>query len=516
VSLSVSGQGATNNQVQGNLFVARLNICAPPIQTCGTGVSVQDATNNVIGGTTPLARNIIFADTFVDDIDILRGSGNLIQGNFIGVDATGALASSSFRGVFVDSRNTTIGGTTPQARNIISGHATDGVIVVGDGRTSTLVQVQGNFIGTDPTGTVGVGNDLGVDVFFAIGTTIGGTGSGTRNIISGNRGNGVVIGSLRLDSPCVSLIGGEDGGTDFTVQGNFIGTDITGNQSLRNGRNGIEVALNAFSHLIKDNRIAFNGRNGVDIPESAVVPGLPGFRIRIADNSIYSNSGLGIDLADDGVTQNDFRDVDSGANLRQNFPLILSSSVPPAPAEGEVSPAARLSVSGTFNSTPNQTFTLQFFFGSGCDASGHQFIGAIPIPLQPTINVTTNNNGDAQFNYTFEFPTGIASGFVNSLATDAAGNTSEASTCLAVANPLRIISACKGEGKQLIVNGSAFVEGAKVFLNGGQEKTLFVSSTQVIAKKAGKRAVTGDTLKVRNPDGTETAVLNYVRSSCSP
>jgi hypothetical protein len=79
-----------------------------------------------------------------------------------------------------------------------------------------------------------------------------------------------------------------------------------------------------------------------------------------------------------------------------------------------------------------------------------------------------------------------------------------------------ITSACKGDGKQLVINGSGFVDGAKIILNDAQEKTSFVSSTQIIAKKAGKRAVTGDTLKVRNPDGAETTVLIYTRVNCSP
>jgi len=79
-----------------------------------------------------------------------------------------------------------------------------------------------------------------------------------------------------------------------------------------------------------------------------------------------------------------------------------------------------------------------------------------------------------------------------------------------------ITGACKGDGKQLVINGSGFVEGAKVFLNGAQEKTSFVSATQVIAKKAGKRAATGDTLMVRNPDGTQSAQASYTKANCSP
>ena len=195
--------------------------------------------------------------------------------------------------------------------------------------------------------------------------------------------------------------------------------------------------------------------------------------------------------------------------------MVSSSNVPPVAAGGDFTAAALLSVSGTFNSTPNSTFTLQFFFGTGCDASGHQFIGAIPIPLGSQ-TVTTDPSGNAAYAFSFDFPSGTSTGFVNSTATDASGNTSEFSTCLGVTNPLRIISACKGEGKQLIINGSGFASGATVLLNGDQEKTSFVSSTQVIAKKAGKRAQTGDTLTVRNPDGSETAVLNYTRVNCSP
>jgi len=168
-------------------------------------------------------------------------------------------------------------------------------------------------------------------------------------------------------------------------------------------------------------------------------------------------------------------------------------------------------------STPNSVFTLEFFFGGDCDGSGHQFSGQIPIPLG-TRQVTTNAAGTASLILTFDFPSAFNGGFVNSLATDASGNTSEISECVAVTNPnpLRIATACRGEGKQLIVNGAGFAQGAKVFLNGEQEKTSFVSATQVIAKKAGKRAQTGDTLKVGNTDGSETTALTYTRVNCSP
>ena len=81
---------------------------------------------------------------------------------------------------------------------------------------------------------------------------------------------------------------------------------------------------------------------------------------------------------------------------------------------------------------------------------------------------------------------------------------------------LVITDACKGAGKQLVINGAGFVNGAEVLLNGVPEKTQFVSSTQLIAFKAGKRAVTGDTVSVRNPDNNQTPAFSYSRTTCGP
>jgi titin len=442
----------------------------------------------------------------------------LIQGNYIGVDSTGTTGSGSFTGIAVSfGQNVTIGGTTTSARNIISGHSGDGVVILGDEVTETFNLVQGNYIGTDFTGTIAVANNSGVVLALAKKTTIGGEVASARNVISGNHSDGIaIVPGLGLLGCTIFGVPGPTHSIDFPVIGNYIGVDASGTQPLGNQGSGVDVSLDAFSHEVRNNHIAYNSIDGVVIPETSDrTAGFPAFSIKIVDNSIYSNVMFGIDLAADGVTQNDLQDADSGANLRQNFPILTSSSIPTAPSDRDIGASATLSVNGTFNSTPNSTFTLQFFFGSGCDASGHQFIGAIPIPLG-SLALMTDGNGNAAYSFSFEFPTGTSTGFVNSLATDSNGNTSEASACIAVVSPLAIVSACKGEGKQLVINGSGFASGAKVFLNGDQEKTIFVSSTQVIAKKAGKRAQTGDTLKVRNPDGSETAVLLYTRNNCSP
>ena len=520
--LFLIGQTATDNQVQGNSFVVNPNSCAPD-HTCPIGVAILtgNASNNIIGGTTPQAGNLISNSPIL----MRSGSGNLIQGNFIGVDVTGMVASNPNFGIGIDGETSdTIGGTIPQARNIISGASDFGIGINSDGVIVTGHLIQGNYIGTDVTGTKAVGNREGISLAFARGITIGGAIAGARNIISANRDNGIEIIGFPLDFPinCGPLAIMPLPNSDFEIQNNYIGTDVTGTQSLGNGGDGIRIGLKAFSHDIRANRIAFNGRSGVNIPEPGFPGGddLPAFRVRIVDNSIFSNGGLGIDLGADGVTANDSSDVDEGANLRQNFPELLSSGSVTAArtATGSVSPAAITTVRGSFNSVPNSTFTLQFFLGSGCTASGQQFFGAIPIPLQPTLQVSTDNNGNAMFTFTFEFPGGMSSGFVNSTATDVVGNTSEFSACIAVENPnaLRITGACKS-GKQLIVNGSGFVDGAKVVINGDVEKkTLFVSSNQVIALKAGKRTFDGDKLKVRNPDSSESPELSYTRVNCPP
>jgi len=93
--------------------------------------------------------------------------------------------------------------------------------------------------------------------------------------------------------------------------------------------------------------------------------------------------------------------------------------------------AVNTTVTGTINSTPNSTFTLEFFFASGCSTVTHQLSGSVPISLG-TLSVTTDGSGNAVYTFSFTLPSGSTSGFVNSTATDVNGNTSEFSQCIAV------------------------------------------------------------------------------------
>ena len=112
------------------------------------------APNDRVGGTSPGDRNLVSGNTsgvFGGAIEVVSGTGAVIQGNLVGTDASGALALPNADGIYTNVP-TTIGGTEAGAGNVISGNSLDGMFLQGD----TLVQ--GNRIGTTADGTGPVGN----------------------------------------------------------------------------------------------------------------------------------------------------------------------------------------------------------------------------------------------------------------------------------------------------------------------------------------------------------------------
>ena len=213
------------------------------------------------------------------------------------------------------------------------------------------------------------------------------------------------------------------GATGNIIQGNFIGTDVSGKASLRNGdNNGINVN-GANNNFIggpgpgEGNVIAFN-RIGVD-----VLNGSTG--VAILSNSIFGNFDpnipaqhpLGIDLGDDGVTPNDGDDSDTGANNLQNFPLLGFA----------VSDGGKTTISGALTSTASTTFRIEFFSNPNCDQSGNgqgqTFLGAT--------SATTDATGNASIRTTLTSAT-TPGNVVTATATDSANNTSEFSACVPV------------------------------------------------------------------------------------
>src|SRR5262249_5563903 len=119
------------------------------------------ANNNRVGGTTAADRNVISCSV-VDGIQIDGTSGggtanNVIQGNYIGTDMTGAKAlGNTNQGIseFGTNSNNVIGGTAAGAGNVISGNGGHGIHMHEVGTTGTLVQ--GNKIGTNVAGTAAI------------------------------------------------------------------------------------------------------------------------------------------------------------------------------------------------------------------------------------------------------------------------------------------------------------------------------------------------------------------------
>src|SRR5262249_39320006 len=145
--------------------------------------------------------------------DVARG--NLIRGNYIGTDLSGTHALGNRTGVQLDEALNTVGGTAAGAGNLISRND------VGVAISARGMVLQGNRTRTDVSGTSAVSNRIGVlvQVFNAYQCLIGGTTAAARNLVSGNRFAGVQI----------------SGSGDDTVEGNYIGTDVTGTAALGNG-----------------------------------------------------------------------------------------------------------------------------------------------------------------------------------------------------------------------------------------------------------------------------------------
>ena len=339
----VTGAATTGTLIAGNLIGTDVKGTSS-VANSGAGIELAAGTAATIGGTTVLARNVISGNQG-DGLDVDTGViGTLIEGNYIGIDQTGAdPLGNSGDGVSIDAATgTTIGGTAQNAGNVISGNTDAGLSI-----QSTAALVLGNRIGTDYTATTALGNGaFGILLSDAISVTIGGTSAGDQNIISGNT-LGVGIG-LYANT------------TGTLVQGNLIGTDLTGSNPLGNAT-GIQLDGGSSNNTIggttsiDGNTIAFSLGIGVYVDSSAGT----GNVIRL--NAIFSDTLLGIQLGNESVPANTPGGPHSGPNDLQNFPIVTALS----------SGGGTTTISGNLNGAPNTTFTVDFYSLSSLNASGY-------------------------------------------------------------------------------------------------------------------------------------------------
>jgi trimeric autotransporter adhesin len=258
--------------------------------------SAYPATQNTIGGTSPAARNVISGNAH-SGIALSPSSGGqagaTIVGNYVGTDASGSRALGNGTGITVGgfraASSATIGGPSAAMRNVIGGNSVAGIAISTDEGAASAI-IEGNYVGTDAQGLQALGNGVGISQQEGQ-ATIGGSTVGTGNVISGNAGDGIAISGDALIS------------SQATVQGNFIGTDATGIGALGNGGQGVDVGDYVSATTLAGNVIADNGRAGVLVtytpPSSSGRDAIP--HVLITRNSMFANSGLGIDLAPEHV-----------------------------------------------------------------------------------------------------------------------------------------------------------------------------------------------------------------------
>lgn len=244
------GAGAAGNRVQGNKIGMTANSGFPAANSAD-GITIFQAVSNLVGGTHSGEGNLISGNGQAG-ILLFGSNANIIQGNFIGTDSTGKTpVPNNFAGIStLEAAGNQIGGAEPGARNVISGNRQDGIFFATNSAGNV---VAGNFIGVDVTGTNAVPNLYNGVTFAAAGSNdLGGAAPGLGNLISGNANYGV------------QLLADDKG---ETVQGNFIGTDWSGLRRVSNGLCGIR--LESSDNLIggdaaqAGNIISGNGQDGV-------------------------------------------------------------------------------------------------------------------------------------------------------------------------------------------------------------------------------------------------------------
>jgi len=437
--------------------IVESNYIGTDLSGMGYGSHPSQAYGIQMGGTNNvIARNLISANALAG-IRICCGLSNRVEGNFIGLDMTGTnVIANGFDsiegggGIILQSgaRSTIIGGSSPGTRNVITGNRKYNLYDSSATGTGTILE--GNFIGTDVTGSTNVGSsdislyfDWGSDRSIIRNNVIAGYASiglllnSSSNLVAGNYfgtdvtgtyrvgtlGRGIVtqggytgnmIGGTNVaDRNLISAVDGLEVRGDAVVQGNLIGTKADGITPLGNLRDG--VIINGSGVLVggvnpgEGNVIAYSGSNGVVV--------VAGSSNSILGNSIYGNTLLGIDLGGDGITANDLLDLDSGINDLQNTPVLSSAR----------NVGSATLIHGTLNSFSNATYRIELFSNPVCHLSGR---GEGRVFVTSAL-ATTDSSGNASFSVTHPQPISVGQ-FLTATATDTGGSSSEFSQCVPV------------------------------------------------------------------------------------
>jgi uncharacterized repeat protein (TIGR01451 family) len=373
----------TNPPGQGKNTILNIELNGGSAPVLLNGLTIS-AGNSTVSGLVINGCNI--------GIDLTGSGGDTIAGNFIGTDVTGKQRAGSNTGLELDSvGNVTIGGTPPGAGNVISGNLV-GILSQQAAPKATKDLVEGNFIGTDVTGTQSAYQTNGVELANDSGDTIGGTTAAAGNLISGNTFHDISVGL------------GSQVSTDTVIQGNDFGTDVTGTSVLSNSfwaSGGAAVELIGSGNTIGGaaagaaNIIADNGYNAVEVAQ--------GTGNLISHNAIFGNTPGGIKL-------------DSGANPGITAPVLATATV---------NPDDSVTVQGTLqNETPGDTITIELFASATNyvvgQEQGQSFVTSTTAPA--------DSSGSASFSATVTLPAGEP--YLTATATGSSNSTSAFSNSL--------------------------------------------------------------------------------------
>ena len=177
---------------------------------------------------------------------LINGTGNTIVGNFVGTDPTGTMSVNSNGDMIrLNGSGNMIGGTAPADRNIVAGGGF-GLFAQSDASNTVI---QGNYFGVDVSGNVALPSAVEGIAMNTSGNTIGGSAAGAGNVIAAGGFDNIVLRN----------------GANNLVQGNLIGTNATGTAAL-GGLNGI-AGFSAGNATIVGNLIS-GVSNGIFVSET--------------------------------------------------------------------------------------------------------------------------------------------------------------------------------------------------------------------------------------------------------
>ncbi len=371
----ITGTGATGMQVEGNFIGtdvtgASTNLVAlAALRNGADGIQInQGASRNTIGALASGTGNLLSNNA--SDGVLIAGSGtnnNTIEGNLIGTNVTGAAAMANIAdGVQIDSgasdnviggASSATSGTLSGAGNVISGNGANGIeFTRGLTTGSNSNTVEGNFIGTDNTGTKAIANQQnGIRIVESSANLIGGTSSGTGNVVSGNGAlgiavvgpgtpsaadpgadNNVIIGNIiGLNDSREASLGNTGGGIaiEQAAAGNLIGAsgngNLEGNVISGNGGDGVLITgAHATQNVVEATYIGTDGMGQNALPNTSGVlisagasNNTIGGKAKGAGNVISGNSQAGVVLTDPGTTANLLINNSIGTELSTGTPL---------------------------------------------------------------------------------------------------------------------------------------------------------------------------------------------------